>query len=471
MGSDWKTIKLQDFADHQKGFAFKSKDYIEQGIAVVRVSNLTRDSIDCSDLKFVSEQVAQDKEQFRLSPNDVVIATVGSWPKNPASVVGKVIRVPEACDAFLLNQNAVRFRAKSGDDYDQLYLYYLLKSKTFSDYIVSTAQGSANQASITLKDIYAFEFNCPTENERRRIALQLSSLDDKTALNTQINQTLEQMAQTLFKSWFVDFDPVIDNALDVGSDIPEVFETRVERRKAVRESADFKPLPDHVRQLFPSEFEESELGWVPKGWRSVDLTKMVDSISVTYPLKEVDKVIFLNTGDIDNGKFLVNEYSDSKGLPGQAKKSIQENDILFSEIRPKNKRFAFVNFDASDYVVSTKLMVLRAKNGFEPLLPYFLVTHDRTTTELQRVAELRSGTFPQITYKELEFISFLLPPNGGLLDFFVNKHLKPIYERSFSFSEENQTLEKLRDTLLPKLISGELRLDSPEVDQAKALVN
>jgi type I restriction enzyme S subunit len=90
MGSDWEPIKLADFAIHQKGFAFKSKDYLEDGVAVVRVSNLTADSIDTSDLKYVSDEVASDKNNFKLFHNDVVIATVGSWPKNPASVVGNL---------------------------------------------------------------------------------------------------------------------------------------------------------------------------------------------------------------------------------------------------------------------------------------------------------------------------------------------------------------------------------------------
>ena len=159
MGS--KRITLSEFAIHQKGFAFKSNDYQNNGVAVVRVSNFTNDSIDISDLKFVNADVANDKAAFELLEDDVVIATVGSWPNNPASVVGKVIRVPANASKSLLNQNAVRLRPLSNDANDLQFLFYLLKDKTFSDYIVSTAQGSANQASITLKDIYAYEFDCP----------------------------------------------------------------------------------------------------------------------------------------------------------------------------------------------------------------------------------------------------------------------------------------------------------------------
>ena len=134
------------------------------------------------------------------------------------------------------------------------------------------------------------------------------------------------------------------------------------------------------------------------------LKNILSSISDTYNFKQNSNVIFLNTGDILAGKFLHANYSDAKTLPGQAKKRIQKNDMLFSEIRTANKRFALVNVDKpQDYVVSTKLMVLRCNN------PYFLteyvysfLTQDGILQELQTIAESRSGTFPQITFDEIK---------------------------------------------------------------------
>ncbi|VDA19586.1 hypothetical protein BANRA_03550 [Escherichia coli] len=98
------------------------------------------------------------------------------------------------------------------------------------------------------------------------------------------------MSQTLFKSWFVDFDPVIDNALDAGNPIPEALQSRAELRQKVRNCADFKPLPAEIRSLFPSEFEETELGWVPKGWSFTALKTLVKSYAVKHQLK-VTKII------------------------------------------------------------------------------------------------------------------------------------------------------------------------------------
>ena len=100
---------------------------------------------------------------------------------------------------------------------------------------------------------------------------------------------------------------------------------------------------------------------IPEGWKVCELGNLCDSISITHPCKK-GELIFLNTGDIENGFVLTNKYMNIKDMPGQAKKSIKENDILYSEIRPINRHYAFVNFPAHEYIVSTKLMVIRAIN-------------------------------------------------------------------------------------------------------------
>ena len=136
----------------------------------------------------------------------------------------------------------------------------------------------------------------------------------------------------------------------------------------------------------------------------MQLKYILKSISDTYDFKKNSNVIFLNTGDIFSGKILHNNYSNAKFLPGQAKKSIQNNDILFSEIRPANKRFALVNVaNPNDYVVSTKLMVLRCCNpNYSVDYVYNFITQPSILNQLQTLAESRSGTFPQITFAEIE---------------------------------------------------------------------
>jgi type I restriction enzyme S subunit len=187
------------------------------------------------------------------------------------------------------------------------------------------------------------------------------------------------------------------------------------------------------------------------------MNELLEPVSKTYPLKKVKEVIFLNTGDIQNGKFLHSLKSEPSTLPGQAKKSISKSDILYSEIRPINKRFAYVYFDAPDYVVSTKLMVLRSAAEIDSLFQYFILTQQEQIEYLQHLAESRSGTFPQITFSELSTIKIALP-RFDMVNEFVNNVLKPYFDNQFNLDKENEVLSKLRDTLLPKLISGELEV-------------
>ncbi len=305
---------------------------------------------------------------------------------------------------------------------DYNFVYYLLKANM--EYIKSYGTGTTF-AEISASVVKNLKFNIPDLPTQTAIAEILSSLDDKIELNNKINQELENLAQTLFKQWFIDFEFPNENGEPYKSSGGEMI--------------------------------DSELGEIPKGWEVYSMSDLLETVSKTYPLKTVVEVIFLNTGDIQDGKFLHTNISDPKTLPGQAKKSISINDILYSEIRPTNKRFAFVHFDSSKYVVSTKLMVLRSKVEINSLFQYFILTQKEQIEYLQRLAESRSGTFPQITFSEVSTIKIALP-SFDKVNLFVENVLEPFFSSKFSSEFENQELTNLRDTLLPKLISGELEV-------------
>ncbi|EPY6732196.1 restriction endonuclease subunit S [Klebsiella quasipneumoniae] len=426
MGSKWIECELGDFIELKRGYDLPKSTRNEGSIPIISSSGFT---------------------DFHDKP----------MVKGPGVVTGRYGTIGEVFyseeDFWPLNTTLYVVDFKGNDP---LFVYYLLQTISYADYTDKAAVPGVNR-----NHLHKAKVKVPISLDiQQKVAAQLYQLEKRVTLGKQINQTLEQMSQTLFKSWFVDFDPVIDNALDAGNPIPEALQSRAELRQKVRNSADFKPLPAEIRALFPAEFEETELGWVPKGWQSKSMHDLVESVSITFPLSKTDKVIFLNTGDIEKGSFLHQNYSKTEGLPGQAKKSMKKGDILFSEIRPENKRYAFVHFESDDYVVSTKLMVLRAKNGVNPLLPYFIITLEDNTKKLQRVAELRSGTFPQITFKELEFISFIMPNNDKITELFINSYLTPAYNKIIATKKANMNLINLRDTLLPKLISGELSLEN-----------
>ena len=150
------------------------------------------------------------------------------------------------------------------------------------------------------------------------------------------------------------------------------------------------------------------MGGVKMEWKEVDICQLCDSVSETYK-GNASEVVLINTSDVLDGKCLNHEYVPNKKLKGQFKKTFRKGDILYSEIRPANKRFCFVDFEPKDYIASTKLMVLRAHEDVDPQYLYQILRSNDTLTQLQMLAESRSGTFPQITYSEFSNIMVSLP--------------------------------------------------------------
>ncbi|EGR0666790.1 restriction endonuclease subunit S [Vibrio cholerae] len=168
----WEWCRLGDLAEFQKGYAFKSKDYLSEGLMITKIQNLTENSIRNS--VYISAENLDEYEQFILLKGDIVITTVGSWFSAPLSAVGRSFVINEVFDKSLLNQNAVRVRAWK--ELNSVFTYNCLNSKFFKDYLVNEAQGTANQASITQLSIKNFLMCIPPKNEQARITSKITEL-------------------------------------------------------------------------------------------------------------------------------------------------------------------------------------------------------------------------------------------------------------------------------------------------------
>jgi type I restriction enzyme S subunit len=182
-------------------------------------------------------------------------------------------------------------------------------------------------------------------------------------------------------------------------------------------------------------------------WKSHKVGELADSISVTHPFDK-KRLIFLNTSDILRGKVLHNSYKDIGSLPGQAKKTIKKDDILLSEIRPANGRYAFIDFEAENYVVSTKLMVIRAREKILPKFLFYFLTNKSITNWLQHLAESRSGTFPQITFDQIADLNVKLPNRDEQEK--IIAYIDPIDEKIELNHQMNTTLEKIGQAIFKR---------------------
>ena len=457
--------KLGDHIEYVKGFAFKSKDYTETGIPVIRVSNFTDNSIDIKDVYHIPKERFSEFQKVSLIKDDIVIATVGSWPTNPSSVVGKTIRVPPEANNTLLNQNAVRIRSLDKDE--QLYFYYVLKDKSFSDYIISTAQGSANQASITLKSILDYDLpNIDSKEKRIKIGKTLATYDEKIQLNTQINQTLEQIAQALFKSWFVDFDPVRAKAQALSDGLSleqaELAAMQAISGKTPEElTALSQTQPERYAELaetakaFPCEMVEVDGVEVPNGWKVSTISECSLKIQNGGTPKrsnleywENGEISWLSSGEVCNNKVLVQskEYITDLGLKGSAAKLIPPYSTLVAiYASPTAGKCAFSGFETSTN---------QAVCAIIPKEEYTFFNYYHLQLQEKYFANQASGSAQQNISKKIIEETPVLIPNKVILKKF-NLLAKPIMNKTIENLKENNNLEKKRDLLLPKLLNGE----------------
>lgn len=332
------------------------------------------------------------------------------------------------------------------------FVYYFFKG--MSGELKKMDVGAANPA-LNRNHVHPLIIEWPNKNLQDRIVSIAAALDNKIILNRQINQTLEQMAQTLFKSWFVDFDPVIDNALDAGFfeqdwPIPDELQHRAEARKTVRESEGFKPLPDDVRQLFPDAFEESELGWVPKGWE----VSCVGHISECFDKHRIP----LSKKQREEKKPGIYPYHGATSVMDHISEFIFDDIYLLigedgSVI--KEDGTPFCQYIWGKCWVNNHAHVLKGRNGVttEHLLTFMAQANIR--------AFVTGAVQMKINQRNMNSIPFLLANDRVNHQF--SETILPLYAKLRANCDQILQLEKLRDTLLPKLISGELRLDDVEL--------
>ena len=395
---------------------------------LIRSQNIYNDGFHREGLVYIDDNQSAELRNVEVKTNDVLLNITGDSVARCCQVAMDVLPAR-------VNQHVVIIRPQPAS-LDARFLRYVLVSHEYQSRLLSLASAGATRPALTKVMIEALEIPDVPLSEQKAIAHILGTLDDKIELNRRMNETLEAKARALFKSWFVDFDPV-------------------------RAKADGRKPPGldaETAGLFPGSFQESELGKIPKGWRASTLGDLSKNVSVTFDFSRSPDVIFINTGDVLEGDFLHANRSAHCGLPGQAKKSIRSGDILFSEIRPANKRYAYVDadFNSSNYVVSTKFMIIRASSDIHPRLLYRILTSKETLNEFQVEAESRSGTFPQITFDSISHFPIIVPPMS--IQEAYQRAVSDIDARIKVNKQQAHTLAAVRDALLPKLLSGEMRM-------------
>ncbi|MBK8988982.1 MAG: restriction endonuclease subunit S [Chloroflexi bacterium] len=426
---NWVAERLGENVTHKKGYAFKSDWFQSEGIPVVKVTNFSEAGIDATNLVFVTEEIAFEKKGYALNNKDIIIQTVGSWPNNPASVVGKVVRVPNELDGALLNQNAVILRPNN--KIDKNFLFYLLKDRSFKGYIINTAQGAANQASITLDSIFRFDFFLPPPETQKKIAAVLSAYDDLIENNNKRIALLEKAAEEIYREWFVRLRfPGWETAV-FQKDVPEGWELR----KAFT----------HVKG---------------KSYTSIEINDDGEGMPFVN-LKSINRGGGYRT---DGLKYYTGRYKENQ--------VVRQNDIIMAvtdmtQNRDVVGRVARIpeTIDVA-FVISLDIVKIVP----EKVSSTFLYSYLRYSGFGHFIKEFANGANvlhlnPDLVSKQ----SVIIPPKP-LRDKF-DGIVEPILKQIDSLNRKTATLQKSRDLLLSRLISGKLPVADLDIQFPPSMIS
>lgn len=322
---------------------------------------------------------------------------------------------------------------------DNLYGYYLARSPEFRSYAISHMEGTSGRQRVPSSAVEKYVFSLPPIEEQRAITHILGTLDDKIELNRKQNETLEAMACTFFKAWFVDFEPV-----------------RAKLEGSWKRGQSLQGLPAHFYDLFPDRLVDSEVGEIPEGWESVPASRLIE-FNPSEALRKETEAPYIEMAALPTS----GSWPSSPVLrPFGSGMRFRNGDTLLARITPclENGKTAFVQCLPDNTVGwgSTEYIVMRPKPPVPQEFGYLLA---RDAAFREQAIRSMTGTSGRQRVQADSVAAFKLaaPSNEAVWDAFSTV-VAPAFMSVKANAESIATLAQLRDTLLPKLISGELRL-------------
>lgn len=382
-----------------------------------------------------SERRDFDGGGARFAPGDTLMARITPCLEN-----GKIARFRPS-DQTSIGFGSTEFiviRGREGVTTDD-FAYYLTKWDEFHQFAIGQMTGSSGRQRVPVDSLAGFEATIPPIGVQQRIADVLGKLDDKIELNRRMNRTLEKMAAAIFKSWFIDFDPVYAKA----------------------EGRD-PGLPSEIAELFPDSFEESELGPIPKAWKVRPIGDVVRCVGGATPSTknsefwEGGRHPFVTPKDMSSlqGPVILDSerYITGAGVEKISSKQLPVGTVILSSRAP----IGYLGVAAVPVSVNQGVIAMICDGDLPNL---YILQWTATTMDLIK-GRAGGTTFAEISKQSFRPIPVLVP-SRPVLDVFMSK-VTPLYERITLNVRQNRRLAGLRDTLLPKLMSGEI--DAPDVE-------
>ncbi|CAN5721206.1 hypothetical protein BH23CHL3_BH23CHL3_06430 [soil metagenome] len=419
--SEWPLVPLNSLIDPTRGISYgvvQPGHSSTDGIHMVRVNNLTNGRIDPTGALRIARDIEAQYGRTRLKGGEVLLSLVGT--------LGLTAAVPKA----MIGWNVARAIGviPVNEEVGAKWIDFCLRSPQLQERMSARATTTV-QATLNLKDVRELPIPLPPKAVREEIAHILGTLDDKIELNRQMNETLDEIARTLFTSWFINFDPV---------------RAKAEGRQPEGMDAD-------TAALFPDRFVDSELGPIPEGWKWIRFGDIATNIRDGMPTAEIHADLnYIGLEHMPKRSIALTEWESASKVTSN-KSRFQETDVLFGKLRPY---FHKVGLAPVNGICSTDILVIRPKASDH--LAWVLAV--ASSNEMVKQAIMRSsGTrMPRANWSDLA--DFVIADPGCKVATMFEERSRPMLGLIKHNVHESRTLAELRDTLLPKLMSGRVRV-------------
>jgi len=407
------------------GTVLKANEYASTGVPLISVREVGYGSLRVdSSTPRVSTEVTDRLPEYILRHGDIVFGRKGA--------VDRSAHIKESEDGWFLGSDGIMLRLPS--TCDSSFIAYQVQSPQTKNWLIQNSTGST-MASLSQGIINRIPLRIPPLPIQKAIAHILGTLDDKIELLRSMNETLEAMARALFKSWFIDFDPV-------------------------HKKTEGQPtgLPSEIDALFPDSFVDSELGEMPKGWNLGQISDYGIAVNdQILPDAMTGEEYYIGLEHIPRQSISIYDWDVSESVESN-KSKFHENDVLFGKLRPYFHKVVIAPVSG---VCSTDILVIRPKNT-ESL--GFLLLHLSSKEVIEYTTSFSNGTkMPRTNWGDLGSFKLVAPPRGLIFHYniVVSEMLKTIKNDIF----EMKSLSLIRDSLLPRLISGEIELSDKAISK------
>lgn len=433
MASDAVGPKLGDVVTLIRGTTYKGQLLGQPGPVLLGLASIQRNGGFRNDA--LKTYGGECKPKLILGPGELYVSLKDVTQS--ADLLGAVARVPDFIAAGRLTQDTVKLEF-SGGSYPHNLLYWALRSPSYRSYCREHATGTTTLG-LAREDFLSFSLPASTADRLGLVEL-LEALESRIRTLAETNTTLEAIAQALFKSWFVDFDPV----------------------RAKAEGLTPAGMDADTAALFPSEFEESELGLIPKGWREGALGEISTLNAESWSAKRSpDRIVYVDLSSVEKNQFSELAEHDFSDAPTRARRILRDRDSIVGTVRPGNRAFAYIHQPPANLTGSTGFAVLSPLDKVACGFIYLAATCNESIERLANLAD--GGAYPAVRPDVVSATPVIIPSDHALSTF--GAVVNPLLEKIAENSEAARVLAQLRDTLLPRLISGKLRLPD-----AKALI-